>query len=72
MCERPFEMSKLMDEHLPPVSVEQLEDAPHLEAERCAEGLESHPTSPLLRQSRAGTSSNGSNEADWLTRADPI
>ena len=74
MCERTFEMSKLMEEHLPSVPGEQLGDASHLEAEHCAEGLESHPTGPFSRQSCAGTSSKGSNEADWSTarsRADP-
>ena len=60
-------MSKLMDEHLSSGSVDQLEDAPHLEGERCAEGLKSHPTCPFRGNSSACTSSNGSMDADWST-----
>ena len=75
MCEQLFEMSKVINEHLSHDCVDQLKYAPRIEGERYEEGLKSHPTCPFGGKSCAGTSSNGSNEADWLTArfgADPI
>ena len=60
-------MSKLMYDHLPPGSVQLLGDVLHLEGEHHEEGCKSHPTCPFRVKSRAGTSSNGSKDADWST-----